>query len=120
VLATWLIQKDPDVQRYWSRLTDRDTAWLEAFEQAELSLSEKPYPFHNDPGVIKHLKGGFNCNHEYRTLPNAQRIFYKIWPRKDIEEGLRRSQPGVPVVLKWESEEQLGVVVFFYAGPHPR
>ena len=35
-MATWLIQKAPDVRRYWSRLADRETTWLEAFEQAEL------------------------------------------------------------------------------------
>jgi len=119
-LAKWLIQKAPDVRRYWARLADREATWLEAFEQAELSLSEKPYPIQNDPGVIKHLKGGFHCNHEYRTLPNAQRIFYKIWTRKDIEDGLRRNQPGIPEVTQWGNDGQLGVVVFFYAGPHPR
>jgi len=61
--------------------------------------------------VIKHLKAGFHCNHEYRNLPNAQRIFYKIWPRQEIVDAVKRREADVPVEPKWENDEQKGLVL---------
>ena len=119
-MAAWIIEKDSDVRQYWARLRNRSAVERAAFEQAELLLSEKPHPLDNSPGVIKHLKGGFHCNYEYRALPNAQRIFYKIWTWKEIENGLLKKLSGLPKTTEPESEEQLGVLIFFYAGPHPR
>lgn len=118
-MAAWLIRKDPRVQQYWRRLEDRSAQEQEAFATAERVLSEQPHPFHHPAGVIKHLKGGYLCNHEYRSLPNAQRIFYKIWTREEITEAKKRKQTDVPPEPDWE-EGHLGLVVMFYAGPHPR
>jgi len=119
-LATWLIRKDAKVQQYWHRLASRSTSEQEAFAEAERVLSEKPYPLNHPPGTIKHLKAGFNCNHEYRTLPNAQRIFYKIWTRQDIIDATKRKETNVPVEPEWEDESQKGLLVFIYAGPYPK
>ncbi len=119
-MATWLIRKDASVQHYWRRLATRPAAEREAFAEAERVLSETPYPIDHAAGTLKHLKGGYHCNHEYRTLPNAQRIYYKIWTRRDIANALKRREAGVPVEPQWESEDQKGVVIFLYAGPHPK
>lgn len=119
-MADWLIRKDTKVQQYWQRLTNRPASEQEAFAEAERVLSEFPYPFHHLAGIIKHLKGGFLCNHEYRSLPNAQRIFYKIWTREDIANAIKRRETNVPVEPEWESVDQKGVVIFFFAGPHPK
>jgi len=69
-LATWLIQKDAKVQQYWQKLANRPVSEQEASAEAGRVLSEFSYPFHHPAGVIKHLKGGFLCHHEYRSLPN--------------------------------------------------
>lgn len=119
-MATWLIKKDANVQQYWRRLASRSVAEQEAFAEAERILSESPYPFHHPSGTIKHLKGGYHCNHEYRTLPNAQRIFYKIWTRQDIIDAIKRKDTDVPVEPEWEDENQKGILIFIYAGPHPK
>jgi hypothetical protein len=119
-LATWLIRKDAKVQQYWRRLSNRSASEQAAFAEAERILSEKPYPFNNPSGTIKHLKGDLHCHHEYRKLPNAQRIFYKIWTRQEIIDARKRRDTDIPIEPVWENEEQLGIVIFFFAGPHPK
>lgn len=119
-MATWLIQKDAKVQQYWQRLAARPASEQEAFAEAERVLSEFPYPFHHPAGVIKHLKGGFLCHHEYRSLPNAQRIFYKIWAREEIADARKRKALDIPAEPEWEDEDQKGIVILFFAGPHPK
>lgn len=119
-MATWLIRKDAKVEQYWRRLTSRPEAEQAAFAEAERVLSEQPYPFHHPAGTVKHLKAEYYCNHEYRSLPNAQRIFYKIWTRQDITKARERREAGAPVEPIWESEDQLGIVILIYAGPHPK
>lgn len=119
-MATWLIRKDAKVEHYWNRLKTRSAAEQEAFAEAKRILSEQPYTRDHAPGTIKHLKASYNCNHEYRTLPNEQRIFYKIWTRQDIVDAIKRREAGVPVEPEWESEDQKGILVFMYAGPHPK
>ena len=118
-MAAWLIRKDPKVRHYWDRLTARPQSEQDAFAEAERLLSEMPYPHGNSPGVIKHLKGEYHCNHEYRNLPNAQRIFFKIWSRQEIVDARKRKQVDVPDEPAWE-KDQLGLVIFFFAGPHPK
>ena len=119
-MATWLIRKDAKVEQYWNRLKNRPAAEQEAFAEAERLLSEQPYSHDHSPGTIKHLKGEYHCNHEYRTLPNQQRIFYKIWTRQDILDAIKRRESGVPVEPEWESEDQKGILIFMFAGPHPK
>lgn len=119
-MATWVIVKDAKVQQYWRGLLERPVSEQNAFADAELILSEKPHPFHHPVGTIKHLKAGYHCNHEYRKLPNAQRIFYKIWTRQEITDAKKRKESDVPVEPLWESDEQKGVVIFIFAGPHPK
>ena len=119
-MADWLIRKDPKVEQYWRRLANRSLPEQEAFAEAERRLSNNPYPLYSLPGIIKHLKGSFHCNHEYRHLPNSQRIFYKIWSRQDIENARKRMPTAIPVEPKWEHANQKGIVIFFYAGPHPK
>ncbi len=119
-MARWLIRKDSNVRQYWERLREKSRDEQAAFEIAERLLSENPHPFHHAPGLIKHLKHDWHCHHEYRNLPNAQRIFYKIWPREEITEALRQKRADAPQEPAWEDDEQKGLVVFFYAGPHPR
>ena len=119
-MADWLIRKDTKVQQYWQRLGSRSLTERQAFAEAERLLSENPYPFHHPVGMIKHLKAGFHCNHEYRNLPNAQRIFYKIWPRQEIVDALQRRETDIPAEPKWEGDQQKGLVVFIFAGPHPK
>ena len=117
-MATWIIRKDPKVKQYWRGLTSR--AEQEAFAEAERVLSEDPYPLHYPAGTIKHLKGGYHCHHEYRRLPNAQRIYYKIWTRQAIMDAIKRKEANVPTEPKWEDDSQIGLLVFFFAGPHPK
>lgn len=78
------------------------------------SLSETPYPLENPPGVVKHLKADHLCNHEYRDLPNAQRLFYKILSREEIDQTVTDAS----LRPQWESDTQRGLVVY-YAEPHP-
>lgn len=108
------------MEQYWNRLKNRPTAEQEAFAEAERLLSEHPYSHEHPPAKIKHLKGEFHCNHEYRNLPNEQRIFYKVWTRQDILDANKRREAGVPIVPQWESDAQKGILVFMYAGPHPK
>ena len=119
-MATWLIRKDASVQQYWRRLTSRSASEQEAFANAERVLSGKPHPIHHPSGTIKHLKAGYYCNYEYRTLPNAQRIFYKIWTRQEIADATKRKETDVPIEPEWEDENQKGILIFIYAGPHPK
>ena len=118
-MADWLIRKDAKVQQYWQRLASRPPSEQQAFADAERLLSEHPYPFHHPVGTIKHLKAGFHCNHEYRNLPNAQRIFYKIWTRQEIADAVKRRETDVPAEPQWE-DQQKGLVIFIFAGPHPK
>lgn len=117
-MASWLIQKEAKAERFWKRLATRPPSEQDAFNQAEQSLADEPRLRYYPPGTIKHLKGQFHCNHEYRTLPNAQRIYYKIWTRAEIEKAVQEKRANTPLVEHWE-EDSLGIVIIFYAGPHP-
>lgn len=116
-MAKWLIVNQGQVDRFWSRLPTQPLVDQEAYKIALEVLGESPRKVDHAAGAIKHLKGKVDgCNHEYRKLPNAQRIYYKIYTR--AETNAAADDLGKPV--PWEDDDQLGVLIFYFTGPHPK
>ena len=61
---TRLVRNNPDLDRAIDRALDR--------------IASNPYYDAVPPGAIKHLLGRVHCRREFRSLPGARRIFYRV------------------------------------------
>jgi len=114
-MAKWLVIQERSVKKYWESLATQDSTVAKAFNEAKEKLAQTPNRDDYPATAIAHLKGEFLCHWEYRRLPNNRRIFFKFFTREEID-----ADPSlIQSTLMWEDDSQVGVVVMFYAGPHP-
>lgn len=108
-MAAWQIRVKNKPEKFLEELEYREESYRESYENALAALSTGPYPRQHPPLTIRGLKGELKGHYEYRSLPNGERIIFRILPQADWEKEHGPTD--------WDAN-CLGVIEIVRIGPH--